>query len=523
MKRRKQPARPKGRKPAAAAPLRRSASPSEAMKGAYSAFGYHSAAVARRDGASPSPGSGELHARYDRRMMLGLSREFFRDSTIYRGLIDRARDYIIGNGFGLQAKTEDPEWNQKAEAWFREFWRRPEIRGTLSGCGVEKMVMRELLLCGDVGLLKTKRQVLQIIEAEQIIGPKMMDDGIGRDEAGAPTLYYVAPYSDAGGPDVGRARKIDPRDFIYVCSPERPTSSRGVPPCQSAFSYIHRITDVVDSEALAWQLLARMAISITKQSQGLAALQSSIPDPSKSGDEGGDYAARIHQFDAGLIFHGEPGEEVKGIERNIPGKDFTASLSMFLRLMGLALGMPLEIILLDWTKSNYSQSRAVIMQAARTFEGWQDLAEDFFHRPVYQWAIDLAVKKGVLAERPDMYTHDWIRPSFPWIDQLKEAQAYSLQVDRSFATHSQVLKSQGLEREDIVAAVDREIRDAIERAQAIEADTGVKVPWEPFAGRTPAMQAPAPAQPAADQQQDEGAPPQDGGQGASSKGGRERA
>ena len=155
---------------------------------------------------------------------------------------------------------------------------------------------------------------------------------------------------------------------------------------------------------------------------------------------------------------------------------------MFLRLLGLPLGLPLEIILLDWTKSNYSQSRAVLEQAYQVFIGWQKLLEDFFYVSILEWQISLWIEAGEIKERPDGLNHEWIKPSFPWIDQYKEALAQGEKIDRGFGTYAQVCKSLNMDRLDVLGIREQEIRDAIKRAKGIEEDTQVKVPWQLFAG-----------------------------------------
>lgn len=453
------------------------------------AVGYRSVRVARRDGAAPSAGSGNYHERYDRVPSILQSREYFRDNAIYRGIVQRFAGYIVGPGFGLQARTADAVWNAEAERIWKRFWRRPEVRGTLSGRGLQKMVVQEMLLAGDVAILKTDRGLLKVVEAEQIAGPLHQDDGIERDDAGAATGYYVAPYTKGGGPDVARAVKIPADAALFMVNPERPTSSRGMPPSQSAFGLLKRINDVCDSEAQAWQLLSRMAVSITRKEGPLAAFEESTPDTSKDA-QAGDVAPRVQIFDDVVIFNGEPGDEIKGVERNVPGQNFTESLTTFLRLMGLPFGLPLEFVMLDWTKSNYSQCRAILEQVGVTLGEWQDLLVEFFLSPVYEWVISRAIESGELRMSDEWEAHDWIYPSFPWIDQEKEAKAHGLQVDRGFTTHASVVKAKGLDREELLIQIDREVRGAIAMAKKIEQETGVKVPFEWFCGRQPAPVAP---------------------------------
>lgn len=465
-------------------------------RGEYTAFGYRSATMAIREGRTATRAGGERHTMHHRQMLVDQSRQFMRDNGIYKGMIERAVCYIVGNGFKLQARTGSKTWNAKAEKLWNSYWRRPEIKQVLSGGRVERMIARELLVAGDHPTLKTDSGYIQLLEADQIAGPDAKTDGIIKSTGGAPLAFWVAPYKN-GLVKKSEAELYAAEDVIYLTDPERPSGVRGVPALQSAFPMIHRINDVCDSEAIAWQMLARIALSINKDNAEEAAYGGSIPDPNRAASDDS-IETRLTELDYALIFHGKPGEEIKGIERNIPGKNFSDSLRMFLRLLGLPIGLPLEIILLDWTGGNYSQSRAVLEQAFQTFMGWQQLLEDFFHRVVYPWKVSQWMNEGELPYRADAFDHGWIRPTFPWIDQLKETEAYSAKVDRSFATHGGVCKSLNQDRDDIIAEKRREVEEAIQIVTEIETKTGVKVPWQIFAGMgTDAPKAPE-AKPAED-------------------------
>jgi len=247
---------------------------------------------------------------------------------------------------------------------------------------------------------------------------------------------------------------------------------------------LHRINDVCDSEAIAWQLLARLAVSITRKQGKELGFGESTPDK-RAGKDEAELKNRIQELDYALIFHGEENDEIKGIERNVPGKNFSESLVMFLRLLGLPLGLPLEIILLDWTKSNYSQSRAVLEQAFVSFINRQFKIADFMMTPIFEWWLrgELAAGLKVGGQfMESLFDHNWIMPTFPWIDQLKEALAWGEKLDRGLTLHQKALKSLGVDREDEMAAREMEIEDAIERAKRIKGKTGVEVPWQIFAG-----------------------------------------
>ncbi|HUU32196.1 MAG TPA: phage portal protein, partial [Phycisphaerae bacterium] len=423
--------------------------------------------------------------------------------------------YVVGSGFKLQVKPSQGDWHKAVEKKWRKFWKRPEVRQLLSGPRVERMVCRELYTCGDVGLLKLKTGLLQLVESEQITGPKAGDDGIGRNETGTPTMFHVGSYGPAGYVPRGKTTPYKPEDVLFIAEPDRPSSTRGYPPCQAAFPMIHRITDVCDSEALAWQLLARLPFSVIREQGSSLAFNESVADPNKTASDTQDIARRLIELDYAIIFEGLPGEKIEAIDRNIPGQNFSEALYTFLRLLGLPLGLPLEIVLLDWTKSNYSQSRAVLEQAYQTFLGWQMLIEDFFLRPVFEWQLARWIAAKSLPAAPQDFDPEtdveWIKPTFPWIDQLKEAQAYGEQLDRGLATHAQVCKSKGGDRDEIVERRVAEVTDAVNHAKKIKADTGVTVPWQLFAGvKLPGTS--GAAKPLADQDVDDSNTKEEGGQ-----------
>lgn len=454
-------------------------------KGYYSTLGYRSVRLATREGRFATLASGDAHSEYDRLKLINQSRQFWRDNPIYSGMIDRSCGYIIGNGFTLQCKTGDTALNSEIERRWKKYWKRPEIKNLSSGRECEKMVCRETLVAGDVGILKIKNGKFQIIEAEQICGEKATGQNtIKKDTYGAPVGFWVGGYNSCGGIDKRTIKLVDNDVFMFISSPDRPSSLRSVPPCQAAFPMLHRINDVCDSEAIAWQLLARLAVSITrKQGKELGFAETVEDIKENSGDK--ELKNRIQELDYALIFHGEQNDEIKGIERNVPGKNFSESLVMFLRLLGLPLGLPLEIILLDWTKSNYSQSRAVLEQAFVTFINRQFKIADFMMTPVFEWWLRGQIAEGLKVGSEYVETvseHNWIMPTFPWIDQLKEALAWGEKLDRGLTLHQKALKSLGVDREDEMDERQKEIIDAIKRAKEIKDSTGVDVPWQIFAG-----------------------------------------
>ena len=453
----------------------------EREHGFYTSLGYRSAKIASSEGRSYISYPSTTHENRDRKKLIGQSREFMRDNPIYKGMIGRSAAYIVGNGFELQVNTGSDNTDKKIEALWKAWFRRPEIRNMLSGGEVGRMICSEVMITGDTAVLLTDKSVIQLFESEQIDGRSPYISGIKKDDYSRPVRFKLCPWKNHHV-DIGAGQTVKANEVLYVANLERPSQIRGVPASQASFPMLHRINDVCDSEAIAWQLLARLAVSITREQGAELAYTESKEDPGKTSDEQEDeLATRLTELGYALLFHGNPGEEIKGIERNIPGKDFSESLRMFLRLLGLPIGLPLECILLDWTKSNYSQSRAVLQQAYQMFMFWQKKMENFFYTPLFEWKLSHWQGQKLIGKR-NKVKFDWIKQTFPWIDQLKEAQAYATQVERGFITHGQVCKSLNTDRAEVMERREQEVREAIIRAQKIEKETGEKVPWQIFAG-----------------------------------------
>jgi lambda family phage portal protein len=461
-------------------------------------FGYHSVSQSERDRRHASAGGAAAHDRTHREKLHAQSREFKRNNGLYQGMLGRARQIIVGSGWQLALRPEgaDPgggikTWCAEVERAFRAWWRMPDVRGRLSGRRLEALVVDEMLTCGDVGvglIELDERPYLQVFEAEQIRGPgpaASLRDGVEKDKYGRPTKYYVTPYDpDSGYLQTGKQETFKPEEFLLVGWQDRASSSRPVPPCQASFPNLHRLNDVADSEAASWQIQARMAVSVNRRGGAPRVGDAGTLEGGRRGTRQGDVTDDIiTETPLALIFWGEQGDEIRAMERTAPGRSFGDSWTAMVRPLGLPLGLPVELIVLDWTKSNYSQTRAVVAICQDTFLGWQTVLEDSFYAPMFAWWLEWAIRAGVVREAPGAYVADWIKPSFPWINLLEETNAWGERIERTLASFSEAVKSQNRDPDAVRAQQMADDLEAIRIAKEIEKQTGVVVPWERYAGK----------------------------------------
>jgi capsid protein len=467
--------------------------------GPAASLGYRSSQVAASEGRIGSEGSGRAHTSRSRKNLLRISRQYQRDNLIYQGVLEQMVTRVIGNGYKLQVRGVSKTQTRLIEKLWRDWFVSPEITGLRNGTEVAQTVMRELAACGDTGVYLTNKSTIQLIEAEQIDGRNEYSDGVKLDDLGRPVAYKICPWRASGtAVNLSAGEPIKPEELLFISSPKRPSDIRGVPLSQGTFTYMDRVADIAESEAIAWQLLSRMGLIINEDEADKKGYLRSKADPAKATtDTEGHLATRITQTDYALIYHAPIGSKITGVERNIPGASFTESLQTYLRLIGLPLGIPLELMLLDWTKSNYSQSRAVLEQVYENFLKWQHKIRDFFYGPLFKWKL-AAWQKQKLVVKNDKLVAEWILPTFPWLDQMKEAKAQGEKVERGFTTHAAVVKSLNQDPDEVLAGRKSEIEDAIKTSHEIEKKTGTKVPWQLFAGLTAPKSAPAASGPSAD-------------------------
>lgn len=424
-----------------------------------SATGYESANSLSYSGKTPARKglSSDARTRSNLDQVRAESQEFDRDNCIYQAMITRVLDVVLGDGVTLQAKSANGRWNAQAEELWNEYWTLPEVRQMDSGCSMERKILRHWLVDGDTLIARTDSGLIQHIVADQIdAGVKVktedgytVEQGIALDSLRKPVKFNVCQFDGFGNLRHNKATWIPAEACTFLANRRRSDATRGEPIMQSAFAMLHRISDVCDSEAAAWQLISRLAMAVIRKDAGQKAFGTSVVD-TDADTSSGPISDRVHDIGTAIIFHGEPGEEVKGIERNMPAANFVESIKMFLRLLGLPLGFSLEFMLLIWSDTNYSSGRASIKQVERNTKPYRaEICRALCE--IYRWKVAEWIKKGKLSERPDAMKHEWSFPPYPFIDPQKEAEARTESLKSGMTTPTREAKADGNEFPELVA------------------------------------------------------------------------
>lgn len=416
--------------------------------GATSGYGSAKALGEYTDG-KPRQQSPHAHSEYALEELVAESQRMRRDNTLYRTIIRRMADVVVGSGLAFQARTSDPSLNDKIEKMSAEFWASPEVRGLCGGVDFERMLIDQKLTDGRMLLVwDSELGKVQVISGDRLHSDKLADaekrpiyHGVAVDPLLRPVAFHVCDW-DARGTYLREATRLDAADVYYDAFLERFDQVAAPPLLQAVFPMLHRINDVLDSEAASWQLLSRFAAAITKKDAAQTAWGTS---QAETGDTTGKLAQRVSEENGyALLFYGEPGEEIKGIERNVPGANFGSTIREFTRFLVMEIGISLEFFLLDWSQTNYSSGRAAARQLWRHAIPWQiglANAKSWVHR---QW-IARMVTLGKLPKADDIAAHEWIEDPFEPLDPDKETTADANAVKSGFTTQTRVLKQRRIE------------------------------------------------------------------------------
>ena len=382
------------------------------------------------------------------------ARQLERNSVIAQALLNRCEENVVGQGMNIHATTLDEGWNRAARALWDDYWLYPEIHG-LSGPETERMVFRSKMRDGDVGVIMLGDGRLQLVEGDLIETPsgkytdRTIVDGVQTDRVGRPSRFHIASV-DANGKRTSTA--VEARDFIFLTRRNRVTQWRGEPCFTPVFNLFDQVEGYTDALIVAMRMAAchGLVFKTDKRSQRVGVL----PATSVNG-----VAQSELEFEPGMIEYIGRDDSVEQIKPQQPGQQFDSVIAMLMRFAGMHLGLPLEMTMLDFSRTNYSSARGAMNVAQTAFKNLQMVQKDAFMSRVYRWRISKWVKEGLLTPRDDMWMHRVITAPWPFLDPIKEVQGQMMEVDFGVATEDEYIIARGKEPELVRAQRGRELED----------------------------------------------------------------
>ena len=422
------------------------------------------------------------------------SRDLDRNNGVAAGAFQTLADNVVGIGLRLSAKpdyralgrdiTWAEEWSRQVESLWRS-WAEDtccDAANQMTFASMTQMVFRATLLNGDALALplwmddpRTQfRTKLQLIESDRLSNPQgdfptqRLRGGIEMDAYGRPLAYYIrktpaadtplnvgAYYfaTDAGWERIPAETEWGRKRVILVNDKGRTGQSRGKPILSSVIEQF-RMLDSYQRTELQTAIVNALVAGV---------IETPVDMPTLLDMFGGDMNKYLEckneyrtELEGGTFIPIYPGDKLTPFTPARPSGQFSAFVETIMRQIGTALGLPYELILKDFSKTNYSSARASLLQAWRFFMARRDWLATYWCDDVYALWLEEAVNLG-LVEAPDYYAQrayylraKWIGPGQGYVDPVKESQAAKERIANKTSTLEIECAAQGLDWEEVL-------------------------------------------------------------------------
>jgi lambda family phage portal protein len=151
-----------------------------------------------------------------------------------------------------------------------------------------------------------------------------------------------------------------------------------------------------------------------------------------------------------------PGDKMTPFLPARPAPQFASFVETILRQIGNSLGLPYELVMKDFSKTNYSSARAAMLEAWRGFMNRRTQLATYWCAPVYALWFEEAVNAGLI-DAPGFYDlmpyylrAKWIGPGRGQIDPVKEAEGAQIRMATMVSTLEIECAEQGLDWNDVL-------------------------------------------------------------------------
>lgn len=402
--------------------------------------GKESRFTQRLTGVQPGGSGADYHYRNPTEFYKGIerARHYERNDAIVGQGLRRLVANIIQDGFTCDFSTGDPgldaEWKARQDEWASDP-NQCDSEGELDFVQQEKLTFLTVLRDGDILSLMRSDGALQSVEAHRIRTPyntkKNTVHGVQMEEGSAKRLGYWITNEDLD-PMKGHNQSLPMtrasaredgvnKSALHLYMPSRFTQRRGM-------TVLAPCTDMIGMhDDLQFTTLVKQQMSSV-----LGIVRNRGPNWTPGGDKvygertedtAAGYTRQIEGMEAGIEVASDIDETISMFGSNIPSSEFFQHTGLILTFIGINLDLPLCVLLLDPTKTNFSGWRGAIDQARMRFKQMQSWFIGAYHNPITNWQIRRWMKEDPIARaiatrrvKTKPFSFKWHPPGFPYVD-----------------------------------------------------------------------------------------------------------
>lgn len=415
------------------------------------------------------------------------ARHLDRNHDIISGGLSTLVQNIIGpTGINIVPTPRDADGNVVEEVvdqimpLYQAWAKRPEVTWMHDWPSVQRLLARTWLRDGEAFAQELRGFVpylehgsavpfsLELLEPDLV--PLDLDDsarrilqGVERNAWGRAVAFHVyKQHPGDAGVFLPETKRVSADLIRHVRTIDRIGQVRGISILASTFTRIEDLKDYEESERIAAKIAASMAAVIIKGDPTLY-------DADKFGTAG----QRRMRFQPGMVFDDlRPGESVQSIDSKRPNPNLEPYRNGQIR----AIASPMRISFSSLAKNYNGTYSAQRQELVEQYGAYGVLAYEFVSqmvRPVYERLVAMAVVSGELVlprgvTLASAIGADYLPPSMPWIDPLKEINALTAQVRSGVRSLSSVIAERGGRMYDTLEQLSLDQRWAAERGLSLD-------------------------------------------------------
>lgn len=392
-----------------------------------------------------------------------------RNHDIARGILRTMVNNIVGpDGIGVEFQprradgTIHTEYAERLRDLYNDWILKPEVTHTFSWSRLQRLAARTWLrdgevfsqqLMGPVLLLQHGTLVpysLEMLEADMV--PLDFEDtarnivqGIERNAWGrkvAAWVWKTHPLESATLPTASALKRVGWDNMLHVALLDRISQLRGVSEFASILTRIEDIKDYEESERVAAKIAAMLTAFVKRQAPDGGGYEGPNVDA-----EGNPIPRQLSLAPGTIIDTLAVGEEIGLIDSNRPNPNLVHFRAGQLRAAAAGVGASFSSISKSYDGTYSAQRQEMVEQ----WVNYAVLCDEFvcqFIEPVIKSFINVAHMSGLAPMPRDLKpgTHDdvlYVGQAMPWIDPLKEANAFHQLVRDGFISEPEVIRKAG--------------------------------------------------------------------------------
>lgn len=427
------------------------------------------------------------------------ARHLARNHDLARGALRTLVNNVVGaKGIGIEPQPRRADGSihteyAKAllEAW-RDWCRYPDVTGRMPWSRLQRAMARAWLRDGEVfaqmisgtrpDLDHATRVPLSIEAFEADLIPMDLADprrnivqGIERNQWGKPLAIHVLKTDAAsiGLPTSADTKRIPWDRALHLATLDHIGQIRGVSEFASVITRLEDIKDYEESERVAAKIAAMLTAYVKRGTPDLY-------DPNESPKPG----EREINFAPGMIIDDLAiGEEIGLIDSKRPNPNLITFRQGQLRAIAAGLGGSYSSISRDYNGTYSAQRQELVEQWIH----YAVLCDEFtgeIVQPVWENFVSAAHLSGAVRMPADLQpgTADdalYVAQAMPWIDPLKEANAWKVLVETNQASEVEAIRRRGASPRDVLEQRAEFRRTADELGVPLAAGQGAPIQEEP--------------------------------------------